>query len=110
VNHPTLEQKKKLIMILVHTKIPKTNSIKLRLPTASSQMKMETLNKTLNSGKEKLVMPNRKKLLNSNKKMTNTEQLLQLLRILTIIKMLSTKPKSTDLKVMLKTNKPKSED
>lgn len=71
---------------------------------------METLNKTLSSGKEKSVMPNKKKLPNSNKKMTNTEMLLLLLNKHMITKMLSTKLKLTDLKDTLKTNKTKLVD
>lgn len=70
---------------------------------------METLNKTLNFGKEKSVMPNKKKLPNSNKRMINTELLLLLLKTHMITKMLSTKLKLTDLKDTLKTNKTKLE-
>lgn len=109
-NPPNQEPTKKYIMILELMKTPRTNSTKLQLPTTFSIKKMEILNKTLNSGKEKLVMPNKKKLPNSKQKMTNTELPLLLLNKLMITKMLFTKLKLTDLKDTLKTNKTKSVD
>jgi hypothetical protein len=111
VNHPNQALKKKHIMKDMELmKIPRTLFIKLLFPTTSFHKKTETLNKTSNSGKEKLVMLNKKKPPNSNKRMKNTEPLLQLLNQLTITKTNSMLPKSIDLKVMLKTNKTKSED
>jgi len=111
VNHPNQALKKKHIMKDMELmKIPKTNSMKHKFPTASLIKKTETLNKTSNSGKEKLVMLNKKKPHNYNKRMKNTEPLFQHLNQLMITKINSTPLKSIDLKDMLKTNKTKLED